>query len=357
MANPVENVVIVGSGPAGWTAAIYAARANLNPLVIEGDPTSEKNRQNGTIPLGQLSLTTEVENFPSWPSGNTREYLKTSLPKEAQPYWVQKDKPQPTHGINGPELMELMRQQAKNFGTRVVSKDVAQVDLAKPPFTLTTHDGETVVARTMIIATGARANYLGLPSEDRFKNTGVSACAVCDGALPRYRNKAIAVVGGGDSAVEEASFLTKFGSTVHLLVRKDQLRASKIMQQRAFDNPKIDLVWNTELEEVLGDEENGVSAARVKNNKTGVLHELPVSGVFLAIGHTPNTGFLGGQVRTNDKGYVVWTTPARTYTSVEGVFAAGDVSDDYYRQAITAAGTGCMAALDAERYLSHHGHI
>jgi thioredoxin reductase (NADPH) len=357
MASTVENVVIVGSGPAGWTAAIYAARANLNPLVIEGDPTSEKNRQNGTIPLGQLSLTTEVENFPSWPSGNTREYLKTALSKDDQPYWVQKDKPQPTHGINGPELMELMRQQAKNFGTRVESKDVVKVDLSKQPFTLWTHDGGEVVTRTLIVATGARANYLGLPSEDRYKNTGVSACAVCDGALPRYKNRAIAVVGGGDSAVEEATFLTKFGSQVHMLVRKAELRASKIMQQRALDNPKIQIHWNTELDEVLGDEENGVTAARIKNNKSGQLQELMVSGVFLAIGHTPNTAFLGGQVKTNEKGYIVWTTPARTYTSVEGVFAAGDVSDDYYRQAVTAAGTGCMAALDAERYLAHHGHI
>jgi thioredoxin reductase (NADPH) len=232
-----------------------------------------------------------------------------------------------------------------------------KVDFSKQPFTLTTHDGEQVRTRTVIIATGARANYLGLPSEDVFKNRGVSACAVCDGALPRFRQKGIAVVGGGDSAVEEATYLTKFGSRVHLLVRRDALRASKIMQQRARDNPKIEIHWNTELDEVLGTEETGVTGARVKNNKTGQLRELPVSGVFLAIGHTPNTSFLGGQVKTNEKGYVVWTTPARTYTSVDGVFAAGDVADDYYRQAITAAGTGCMAALDAERYLAHHGHI
>ena len=357
MDQTTEHVVIVGSGPAGWAAAIYAARANLSPLVIEGDPTSEKNRQQGTIPLGQLSLTTEVENYPGWPSGHTREFLKTALPAEHQPYWVTANKPQPNHGINGPELMELMRQQARNFGTRIVSKDVVKVDLSKPPFTLTTHDGEQVRTRTVIVATGARANYLGLPSEDAYKNRGVSACAVCDGALPRFRNKAIIVVGGGDSAVEEATYLTKFGSKVHLLVRRDALRASKIMQQRALDNPKIEIRWNTELEEVLGTAEGGVTGALVKNNKTGVVSELAVSGVFLAIGHTPNTNFLDGQLKTTDKGYVVWTTPARTYTSVDGVFAAGDVADDYYRQAITAAGTGCMAALDAERYLAHHGHI
>src|SRR5262245_5132967 len=353
----VENVVIIGSGPAGLAAAIYTSRANLRPLVIEGDPTSEKNRLQGTIPLGQLSLTTEVENYPGWPAGHTREFLKSALPPEHQPYWVAVNKSQPNHGINGPELMELMRQQAKNFGTRVDSKDVVNVGFSKRPFTLTTHDGEQVRTRTVIIATGARANYLGLPSEDSFKNRGVSACAVCDGALPRFRQKEIAVVGGGDSAVEEATYLSKFGSKVNLLVRRDALRASKIMQQRAKDNPKIDIHWNTDLDEVLGDEANGVTAARVKNNKTKEVRVLPVSGVFLAIGHTPNTAFLEGQVKTNEKGYIVWTTTNRTYTSVEGVFEAGDVADDYYRQAITAAGTGCMAALDAERYLAHHGHV
>ena len=357
MAENVENVVIIGSGPAGWAAAIYTARANLQPLVIEGDPTSQVNAQQGTLPLGQLALTTEIENFPGWPAGHTKEYLKSALPPESQPYWAIKDKPQPNHGINGPELMELMRQQAKNFGTRIVSKDVVRVDLSRQPFTLTTHDGEQVQATTLIIATGARANYLGLPSEDKYKNRGVSACAVCDGALPRFKAKAIVVIGGGDSAVEEATYLTKFGSKVYLLVRRDALRASKIMQQRALENPKIEILWNTELDEVLGDDENGVTGARVLNNKTNAKQDLAVSGVFLAIGHTPNTGFLAGQVKTNEKGYIEWTTPARTYTNVEGVFAAGDVADDYYRQAITAAGTGCMAALDAERYLAHHGHI
>jgi thioredoxin reductase (NADPH) len=352
-----ENVVIIGSGPAAWTAAIYAARANLNPLVIQGNPFDKKNQENGTLPLGQLALTTEVENFPSWPAGDTRQYLKTALDEEDQPYWVTANKPQPTHGINGPELVALSRKQAVNFGTRVESKDVVKVDFQNRPFTLTTHDGETVQSHAVIVATGARANYLGLPSEDRFKNNGVSACAVCDGALPRFRNKPIIVVGGGDSAVEEAGYLTKFGSVVHLFVRRDVLRASKIMAERAVKNPKIDIRWHTAVDEVLGEDKAGVTAIRAVNTKTGEKTEIPASGLFLAIGHTPNVGFLGGQLELNANGYVKWTTLGRTYTSVEGVFAAGDVADDYYRQAVSAAGTGCMAALDAERYLGHHGLI
>ncbi|MCS6864895.1 MAG: FAD-dependent oxidoreductase [Gemmataceae bacterium] len=354
-----ENVVIIGSGPAAWTAAIYAARANLQPLVFEGNPYDEKNRQNGTLPLGQLALTTEVENFPSWPAGDTRQYLKTALrPDDPDfPAWVAENKEQPTHGINGPELVALMRQQARNFGTRVESKDIVKVDFRNRPFTLTAHDGQRVHTHTVIIATGARANYLGLPSEDKFKNRGVSACAVCDGALPRFRNQPIAVVGGGDTAVEEAAYLSKFASRVHMLVRRDVLRASKIMAERARANPKIDIRWNTEVDEVLGDDKKGVTALRVRNNKTGEKYELPVAGLFLAIGHTPNVAFLEGQVELTPNGYIKWTTLARTYTSVEGVFAAGDVADDYYRQAVTAAGTGCMAALDAERYLGHHGLI
>jgi thioredoxin reductase (NADPH) len=354
-----ENIVIIGSGPAAWTAAIYAARANINPLVFEGNPFDERNRQNGTLPLGQLALTTEVENFPSWPAGDTRHYLQSALKSDDPdfPNWVANNQPQPTHGINGPELMALMRQQAKNFGTRVESKDVVNVDLRKRPFIVTTHDHTTIETHTLIIATGARANYLGLPSEDRFKNRGVSACAVCDGALPRFRSKPIVVVGGGDSAVEEASYLSKFASQVHMLVRRDVLRASKIMQDRVKSNPKIQIYWHTEVDEVLGDDKNGVTAIRVKNNQSGQKMELEAAGLFLAIGHTPNVAFLQGQVELNDKGYIKWTTTARTYTSVEGVFAAGDVADDYYRQAVTAAGSGCMAALDAERYLSHHGLI
>jgi thioredoxin reductase (NADPH) len=354
-----ENVVIIGSGPAAWTAAIYAARANLHPLVFQGDPYSNENKANGTLPLGQLALTTEVENFPSWPAGDTRQYLKTALKPDDPdfPYWVSADKPQPTHGINGPELVALMRQQAVNVGTRIESKDIVSCVLKKSPFTLTAHDGQVVETRTVIVATGARANYLGLESEDRFKNRGVSACAVCDGALPRFRNQPIVVVGGGDSAVEEATYLTKFATRVHMLVRRDVLRASKIMADRAAANPKIDLRWHSEVDEVLGDDKAGVTAVRVKNNQTGAKTDLPASGLFLAIGHTPNVGFLGGQLELTPKGYVKWTTLARTYTSVDGVFSAGDVSDDYYRQAVTAAGTGCMAALDAERWLGHHGFV
>jgi len=354
-----EKVVIIGSGPAAWTAAIYAARAQINPLVIQGNPYDNKNKANGTLPLGQLALTTEVENFPSWPVGNTREYLRTALkPDDVDfPYWVADDKtPQPTHGINGPELMALMRQQAANFGTRIESKDVVKVDLHNRPFTLTMHDESTVQALTLIIATGARANYLGLPSEDKYKNKGVSACAVCDGFLPIFRNKPLAVVGAGDSACEEATYLTKFASKVYMIVRRDAMRASKIMAERAMKNPKIEVKWNTVVDEVLGNEKV-VTGVKLKSTKGGPDEQLDVGGMFCAIGHTPNVSFLDGQIELNELGYIKWTTVARTYTSVDGVFAAGDVADDYYRQAVSAAGTGCMAALDAERWLGHHGHV
>ncbi len=351
-----EKVVIIGSGPAAWTAAIYAARAQLDPLVFQGNPHDDRNKQNGTLPLGQLALTTEVENFPSWPAGDTRQYLKTALRSDDVdfPHWVATDAPQPTPGINGPELMALMRQQAKNFGTRVESKDVVKVDLKRRPLRVTTHDGQTVETHTLIIATGARANYLGLPSEEKYKNKGVSACAVCDGFLPLFRNKPLAVVGGGDSACEEASYLTKFGSRVYMIVRRNVLRASKIMAERVLKNPKIEVKWNRVVEEVLGNEKH-VTGLRLRSTVGEPEEVLEVSGMFCAIGHTPNTAFLEGQVETNAAGYIKWTTLGRTYTSVEGVFAAGDVADDYYRQAVSAAGTGCMAALDAERYLGHHG--
>jgi thioredoxin reductase (NADPH) len=357
-----EKVVIIGSGPAGWTAAIYAARANLQPLVYEGAAT-EENRQKGTLPLGQLALTTEVENYPGLPAGDSREFLRTALPRDRQPYWVEAGLPQPSHGINGPELMELMRQQAVNFGTRIVTKDVVRVDLQRHPFVLTAakpdeeDTEETVEALTVIIATGARANYLGLPSEDRFKNNGVSACAVCDGALPRFRNRPVVVIGGGDSAVEEATYLSKFANPVYLVHRRDTLRASKIMQQRAFDNPKIAIRWNRTLAEVLGTDEDGVSGVQLRSTTDGRTEEVACSGLFLAIGHTPNTDFLKGQVELDEVGYVRWKKAQRTYTSVEGVFAAGDVADSYYRQAVTAAGTGCMAALDAERWLAARGWL
>jgi thioredoxin reductase (NADPH) len=356
-----EKVVIIGSGPAGWAAAIYAARANLNPLVFEGAET-EANRLKGTRPLGQLALTTEVENYPGFPGGESREYLRTALPPERQPYWVQANKPQPSHGINGPEVMELMRQQAANFGTRIVTKDVIRVNLKGHPFLVTAskpdEEGteERVEALSLIIATGARANYLGLPSEDRFKNRGVSACAVCDGALPRFRNKPVVVVGGGDSAVEEGTYLTKFAAVVYLVHRRDTLRASKIMQARALENPKITMKWNSVVDEVLGNDEDGVTGVRLKGTAGGGDEELAAAGMFAAIGHTPNTDFLEGQLELAANGYVKWTTPQRTYSSVEGVFAAGDVADSYYRQAVTAAGTGCMAALDAERWLAAQGH-
>jgi thioredoxin reductase (NADPH) len=348
-----ENVVIIGSGPAGWTAAIYAARAALNPLVYEGAVTPE-NAVKGTLPLGQLNLTTEVENYPGTPSGDTRAYLASALKSpELVPYWVQANKPQPGHGINGPELMALMKQQALNFGTRVITDDIVKVNLKSRPFRLQSLGGSTVESKTVIIATGARANYLGLPSEDRFKNNGVSACAVCDGALPRFRNKPLLVVGGGDSAVEEASYLTKYASVVYMALRRDQFRASKIMQQRALTNSKIQVKYHRTLEEVLGTDTDGVTGIRLKSTRGEPDLTLDVGGVFLAIGHTPNTDFLEGQLELNEKGYIKWTQLARTYTSVPGVFAAGDVADDYYRQAITAAGTGCMAALDAERFLAH----
>jgi thioredoxin reductase (NADPH) len=354
--NRPEKVVIIGSGSAGWTAAIYAARANLQPLVFEGAAT-EENRLQGTLPLGQLALTTEVENYPGFPAGNSRDYLRTALPEERQPYWVQANRDQPSHGVNGPELMELMRQQALNFRTRVLTDDIITVDFARRPFTLRAREGLEVQALSVIVATGARANYLGLPSEEAYKNQGVSACAVCDGALPRFRNRPVVVVGGGDSAVEESTYLSKYASTVYLVHRRDQLRASPIMRDRALSNPRITPRWNRTLDEVLGNTHDGVTGVRLRSTVDDQAEELQASGVFLAIGHTPNTRFLGGQLALDDKGYVRWTTPWRTYTSVEGVFAAGDVADSYYRQAVTAAGTGCMAALDAERWLAEHGQL
>ena len=349
-----EHVVIIGSGPAGWAAAIYAARANLRPLVFEGAET-EENRIAGTLPLGQLNLTTEVENYPGFPSGHLHHYLRSALPKERLDTFLE-PLHEEAHAVTGPELMNLMRQQAINFGARVITDDVVSVDLSRQPYKLKTLGGETHETLTAIIATGARANYLGLPSEERFKNRGVSACAVCDGALPRFRNKPLVVVGGGDSAIEEATYLTKYASTVHMLLRRSVFRASKIMQQRATSHPKIKLHFFREVDEVLGDDKQGVTGIRMKNNQDGSSEDLPAAGLFLAIGHTPNTAFLQGQVALNDLGYINYTTLMRTYTSVEGVFAAGDVADDYYRQAITSAGTGCMAALDAERYLAGREH-
>jgi thioredoxin reductase (NADPH) len=347
-----EKVVIIGSGPAGWSAAIYASRASLEPLLFEGAIT-EENRVAGTLPMGQLALTTEVENYAGFPVGRLDGFLGSALESGRLASLPPVD--EHPHAVTGPELMELMRQQAVNFGTRIVTDDIVDVDLSQQPFRLFSREGQVVETHSLIIATGARANYLGLPSEDKFKNRGVSACAVCDGALPRFRKRPLVVVGGGDSAIEEASYLTKFASVVYLVHRRDQLRASRIMQQRAFDDPKIEIVWNHTLDEVLGTDSDGVTGVRLQNTQDDSRRELDCSGVFLAIGHTPNTVFLKGKLETTDKGYVRWTKAFRTATSVEGVFAAGDVADDYYRQAITSAGTGCMAALDAERYLAEKG--
>ena len=345
-----EHVVIVGSGPAGWTAAIYAARASLKPLVFEGAIT-EENRLQGTLPLGQLAMTTEVENYPGFPAGDLSEFFRTALP--AEHHWMidmhQKE------GCSGPELMHLMRQQAVNFGTQIITDDIVEVDFDSHPFKLKSLAGKEVEALSVIIATGARANYLGLPSEEKYKNHGVSACAVCDGALPRFRDKPLVVVGGGDSAVEEADFLTKFASTVHLVHRRDELRASKIMAERAINNPKIKIEWNSQVDEVLGNDKDGVTGVILKSSQDESTRELDASGAFMAIGHTPNTTFLEGKLEMTEKKYLKWTVPFRTNTSVEGVFAAGDVADDYYKQAITAAGTGCMSALDAERWLGAKG--
>ena len=346
-----ETLVIIGSGPAGWSAATYAARAQLKPLVFEGAIT-EKNRMSGTLPLGQLALTSEVENYAGFPHGNLGAFLDSALPAERRQMMA----PHAGEGVTGPELMELMRQQAVNMGTRIITDDILKVDFSSRPFKLYPSEGGVVEAQCVIVATGASANWLGLPSEEKFKNRGVSACAVCDGALPRFRNKPIVVVGGGDSAVEEATYLTKFASTVHLVHRRDALRASKIMAQRAHDDPKIEIHFNMGLAEVLGDDAKGVTGVRLASTiDSGKETVIEATGVFLAIGHTPNTGFLDGQLELNPKKYVVWTKHFRTETSVEGVFAAGDVADDYYRQAISAAGTGCMSALDAERWLAGQG--
>lgn len=352
MSDSIEKNIIIGSGPAGWSAAIYAARANLNPVVYEGTFKPEM------IPLGQLAFTTEVENYAGFPAGNVRAFVESSVDKDRHynlppaPVGHEKDG-QPHYAVQGTELMELMKQQALNFGTRVVSDDIESVEFTPGNHTLMPASGEPVKARTVIIATGARANYLGLESEEEYKNKGVSACAVCDGALPIYRGKPLAVVGAGDSAVEEATYLAnlKDAATIYMIVRRDAMRASKVMQDRALNHPKIEVLWNHVVSEVRGDGKlvNGLKLASTVDDST---RDLEVGGMFVAIGHTPNTSFLNGAVEMKDSGYIRWTQPFRTNTSVEGVFAAGDVADDYYRQAITSAGTGCMAALDAERYLA-----
>lgn len=348
-----ERITIIGSGPAGWTAAIYTARANLEPVVYEG-AFNDENHQKGTLPLGQLNLTTEVENFPGFPAGDMSAYLDDAIDEKLRKYMA----PHQKEGVSGPELMELMRQQAKNFGARIVTDDIVDIDVSQRPFRMKSLGGDELESQAVIVATGARANYLGLESETRFKNNGVSACAVCDGALHRFRDQPSVVVGGGDSAMEEATFLTKYASTVYIVHRRDSFRASKIMAERALANPKIQVKWNSVIDEVLGDDTKGVTGVRIRHvDDPTQTEELAASGYFAAIGHTPNTDFLKGKLDMNDKGYIIWPVSHRTNTSVEGIFAAGDVADDHYKQAVTAAGTGCGAALDAERWLASQGLI
>ena len=313
------RVVILGSGPAGLTAALYASRANLEPLVVEGGGGGDPS----DIPGGQLMLTTEVDNYPGFPEG-----------------------------ILGPELMDRFRKQAERFGTRFATGALKAVDLSRRPFALTLED-ETVHAESLIVATGARARWLGLPEEFEFRTKigGVSACATCDGFF--YKGKEVLVVGGGDTAMEEATFLTKFAPKVTVIHRRAELRASKIMQERAFANPKIAWIWDSVVEQILGSKETKVTGARIRNLKTGEVKDVPAGGIFMAIGHEPNTGVFKGQLDMDATGYLV-TDGRTTATSVPGVFAAGDVADPRYRQAISAAGTGCMASIDAERFLGEH---
>ncbi len=316
MSAPSHEIIIIGSGPAGLTAAIYSARADLAPLVVEGEPSSTSDQ-----PGGQLMLTTDVENYPGFPDG-----------------------------IMGPQLMADMRAQAERFGAEILSRKVSRVDLSDRPFGVWIGDPEaptpTYTAEALIISTGAQSVMLGLEAEQRLIGHGLSTCATCDGFF--FRDQEIAVVGGGDSAMEEATFLTKFASKVTVIHRRDKLRASKIMQQRAFDNPRIEFAWNTTVDEILGDTK--VSGLRLRDTIDDGLRELPVTGVFISIGHRPNTALFAGQLDMDDNGYLI-TGPDRSTTNVEGVFACGDVQDHNYRQAVTAAASGCMAAIDAERWL------
>jgi thioredoxin reductase (NADPH) len=306
----IRNVAIIGSGPAGYTAAIYNARADLNPVLIEG-----------AQPGGQLTITTDVENFPGF-----------------------------SQGILGPELMEEMKKQAQRFGTDIVNTQVTSVDFSKQPFVIRLENKDEIQARTVIIASGASARLLGLPSESRLMGRGVSACATCDGFF--FRDKEVVIVGGGDTALEEAIFLTKFASKVTVVHRRDELRASKIMQDRALAHEKIDFIWDSVISEILGEDGGLVKGVRIKNVKSNEESEFPCEGVFIAIGHDPNTKIFQGEIELDDKGYIVLM--GKSQTSVPGVYAAGDVVDPVYKQAVTAAGMGCMAALDAERFLMEH---
>jgi thioredoxin reductase (NADPH) len=309
MSDTVEKLIIIGSGPAGYTAAIYSSRALLQPLMFEGEEAG-----------GQLMITTEVENYPGFPEG-----------------------------VTGPELMEHFRKQAERFGTRMQRQNVSRLDVSSRPFKVWVGD-KLYQSKALIIATGASAKYLGLPSEKQFANKGVSACATCDGAF--FRNMDVAVIGGGDTAMEEATFLTRFAKKVYIIHRRDSFRASKIMAEKALKNPKIEVLWNTVVDEIVGDK--FVTGVKLTNTVSKAKSDLPVQGVFLAIGHQPNTKFLNGQLETDELGYLV-TKGKSSYTSVEGVFACGDVQDHHYRQAITAAGSGCMSAIDAERWLESTG--
>jgi thioredoxin reductase (NADPH) len=315
-----ETVVIIGSGPAAWTAAIYAARAQMEPFVFEGAGSRTM------IPGGQLMFTTEVENYPGF-----------------------KD------GVMGQDLMMEMREQALRFGTRSVWEDIVEVDVEQYPFKLVSSTGTEVLADSVILSTGANAKWLGIDNEERLAQSGggVSACAVCDGALPHFRDKVLAVIGGGDTAMEDALYLTKFAKQVIVVHRRDEFRASRIMADRVIEHEKIHIVWNKVVTDVVGEET--VTSLKLQDTVTGAESEVEVEGLFVAIGHVPNTGFLAGVVDLKDNGYVETPTAWRTETSVPGVFAAGDVMDDFYRQAVTAAGTGCMAALEAERWLAHGG--
>jgi len=314
MANPtVENLVIIGSGPAGFTAAIYAGRANLKPVVFEG-------YERGGIPGGQLMTTTEVENFPGFPQG-----------------------------ITGPQLMDRMKAQAVRWGAELYTEDVISVDLSQRPFTVKSEERE-VKTHAIVIATGATAKRLNLPSEAKYWSNGVSACAICDGASPIFKGVELVVIGGGDTAAEEAVYLTKYGNHVHLLVRREEMRASKAMQQRVLEHPKVTVHWNTEAVDVFGSDR--MEGVKIKNNKTGDVTDLPAGGLFYAIGHTPNTDIFKGQLKLDETGYIV--TEDFVKTSVEGVYAVGDVQDHEFRQAVTAAGSGCMGAMLAERWLAEH---
>lgn len=323
MENLKRDVVIIGSGPAGLTAAIYTARANLKPLLIDAPADAERQ----TAPGGQLMITTDVENYPGF-----------------------------AKGIQGPELMAEFRQQAERFGTEFLEDWITEVDLSERPFLLYLADNRTITTETLIIASGASAKWLGIPGEakvpDGFGGNGVSACATCDGPLPAFRNQVLVVVGGGDTAMEEATFLTRYAAKVYVVHRRDKLRASKIMQEKAFANQKIEFIWNCEVVEILGTPDEGVTGVRLRSTQSGEERVFPCAGVFVAIGHKPNTDLFMGQLDMDEVGYLK-TSGHSTATNIPGAFACGDVQDSVYRQAVTAAGTGCMAAIDAERFLDH----